>query len=182
MIINHQILKYREIIINRKIKRHLHLIAFSLVIGLSLNAQSNSYSEVYNTLKKNDSLIFDRAFNNCELQYFDQFITNDFEFYHDIAGITKSKQQFIETIKDGVCKTGSSTKSTRELSEGSLEVFLLKNNGKIYGALQNGIHKFYETTNGHKVAGSTAKFSHLWVLEKGNWVLKRVLSYHHQMK
>ena len=89
---------------------------------------------------------------------------------------------FIQTIKDGVCKSGSSTKSTRELVEGSLEVFLLKNNGNIYGALQNGIHKFYETTNDNKVAGSTAKFSHLWLIENGKWVLKRVFSYDHQMK
>jgi hypothetical protein len=164
------------------LKQYLTLFLFFFGIGLSLNAQSDSYSEVYNTLKANDSLIFDRSFNKCELQYLDQLIPNDIEFYHDIAGIIDSKQQFIQIIKDGVCRPNSTIKPTRELVDGSLEVFILKSNGEIYGALQNGIHKFYETTNGNKVAGSTAKFSHLWILENGNWFLKRVISFDHQMK
>jgi hypothetical protein len=159
-------------------KQYLFLFFFG--IGFSINAQT--YSEVYKTLKANDSLIFERSFNKCELQYLDQLISDDFEFYHDTAGITNSKELFIQTMKDGVCKSNSATKPTRELVEGSIEVFLLKHNGKIYGALQKGIHHFFETTNGHKVAGSAAKFSHLWLLENDKWFLKRVISFDHQMK
>lgn len=147
----------------------------------NLNAQVSTDSEVYKTLKANDSLIFERSFNNCELQYLEQFIAEDFEFYHDIAGVTNSKEQFIQTMTKGICNPNNTTKSTRELVEGSLDVFLLKENGELYGALQNGVHKFYETTNGNKIAGSTAKFSHLWILENGKWFLKRVISYNHIM-
>lgn len=147
----------------------------------NLNAQVSTDSEVYKTLKANDSLIFERSFNNCELQYLKQFIAEDFEFYHDIAGVTNSKEQFIQTMTKGICNPNNTTKSTRELVEGSLDVFLLKENGELYGALQNGVHKFYETTNGNKIAGSTAKFSHLWILENGKWFLKRVISYNHIM-
>jgi hypothetical protein len=151
-------------------------------MSLSLNAQSNTYEDIYNTLKANDSLIFKRSFNKCELQHLEQLIPEDFEFYHDIAGVINSKKAFIDVMKNGICNPNNTTKSTRELVEDSLEVFLLKNNGTVYGALQNGIHKFFETTNGNTVAGSTAKFSHLWILENDKWVLKRVISYDHQMK
>lgn len=147
----------------------------------NLNAQVATNSEVYKILKAKDSLIFERAFNNCEIQYLEQLIAEDFEFYHDIAGITNSKTQFIQTMYEGVCNPNNTTKSTRELIEDSLEVFLLKKNGQIYGALQNGIHKFYETTNGNKVIGSTAKFSHLWIIENGEWLLNRVISFDHNM-
>lgn len=161
-------------------KQYLHLILFFFGIGLSLNAQSNEYSEVYNTLKANDSLIFERAFNHCELQHLEYLIPEDFEFYHDKGGILDSKEAFIKVMQDGICNSNNTTKSTRELV-GNLEVFPLYNNGKLYGALQNGIHKFFETTNGNKVAGSTAKFSHLWILENDKWYLKRVISFDHQM-
>ncbi|MFD2916017.1 nuclear transport factor 2 family protein [Psychroserpens luteus] len=161
-------------------KQYLHLILFFFGIGFSLSAQSNEYSEVYNTLKANDSLIFERAFNHCELQHLEYLIPEDFEFYHDKAGILDSKEAFIKVMQDGICNSNNTTKSTRELV-GNLEMFPLYNNGKLYGALQNGIHKFFETTNGNKVSGSTAKFSHLWILENDKWYLKRVISFDHQM-
>lgn len=145
----------------------------------NLNAQSASDSEVYKTLKANDSLLFERSFNKCETQYLERLISEDFEFYHDISGIENSKSDFIKTMQNGICNPNNATRSRRELVEGSLEVYPLKRNGKIYGALQNGIHKFYETTNGEEVAGSTAKFSHLWIIENGVWYLKRVISYNH---
>jgi hypothetical protein len=66
-------------------------------------------------------------------------------------------------MKDGICDSNNTTKSSRELV-GELQVFPLYSDGKLYGALQNDIHNFHETTNRNKVAGSTAKFSHLWLL------------------
>nr|WP_321247643.1 nuclear transport factor 2 family protein [uncultured Psychroserpens sp.] len=163
-------------------KQSINFFLLFFGIGFSLNAQTDSYSEVYKILKANDSLIFERSFNHCELQHLDQLIPEDFEFYHDKGGLIDSKETFINGMKNGICNPSNTTKSTRELVEGSLEVFLLKNNGKLYGALQNGIHKFFETTNGNKVAGSIAKFSHLWILENDKWVLKRVISYDHNMQ
>jgi hypothetical protein len=64
-------------------KQYLTLFLFLFGIGLSLNAQTDSYSEVYKTLKANDSLLFQHSLNKCELQYLDQLISDDFEFYHD---------------------------------------------------------------------------------------------------
>ncbi|MEY8848408.1 nuclear transport factor 2 family protein [Psychroserpens sp. XS_ASV72] len=147
----------------------------------NLNAQSALDSEVYKTLKSKDSLLFECAFNKCETQYLEELVSEDFEFYHDIAGLEASKSGFIATMKKGICNAHNKTKSRRELVDGSLEVYPLKRNGEVYGALQNGIHRFYETINGKEVAGSIAKFSHLWIIENGKWYLKRVISYDHQM-
>lgn len=157
-------------------------IVFFGTIAVSNTTQTEEHSEVYKTLKANDSLLFDRSFNKCETQYLDLLIAEDFEFYHDIGGVESSKEGFIKTMKNGICNPKNTTTSRRELVPGSLEVFPLKNNGEIYGALQNGIHKFFETNNGKEVAGSIAKFSHLWLLEDGKWLLKRVISYDHQMQ
>lgn len=102
--------------------------------------------------------------------------------YDDKSGVQESKEAFIKVMQNGICNPNNTTKSRRELVDGSLAVFPLKNNGQLYGALQNGTHKFFETTNGKEITGSVAKFSHLWILENGQWFLKRVISFDHQMQ
>lgn len=155
------------------------LTCIMLVVStLSIHGQT-TFSEVYETLKANDSLLFDRAFNNCETHYLEQLISENFEFYHDQSGVINSKSDFINVMKTGICNPNNTTKSRRELV-GKLEVFALYNNGTLYGALQNGTHKFFENTQGKEVAGSIAKFSHLWILEHKTWTLKRVISFDHQ--
>ena len=65
-----------------------------------------------------------------------------------------------------------------------MEVFPLctDNKQKLYGAIQNGIHDFYQQEKGEKARKTnTAKFTHLWIIEDGDWKLKRVLSYDHQI-
>ncbi|WP_204346509.1 nuclear transport factor 2 family protein [Psychroserpens algicola] len=161
------------------------LIMLTLIVGTMATGSktpTQEHTKIYKVLKVQDSLLFERSFNKCETQYLQQLIAEDFEFYHDIGGIETTKEGFIKTMKNGVCNPKNQTKSRRELVKGSLEVFPLKNNGEVYGALQNGIHKFYETTNGKEVAGSIAKFSHLWILDNDTWLLKRVISYDHQMQ
>lgn len=49
------------------------------------------------------------------------------------------------------------------------------------GAIQVGIHKFYETIAGKSERyASSAKFTHVWVLENGQWKLTKSLSYDHR--
>jgi len=161
-------------------RRSLIFICAFIFFG-TISAQVEVQSELYKTLKTNDSLIFDVGFNTCNLSAFENLLTEDFEFYHDKGGITDSKNAFIQTFKNGICKSPK-FKSRRELVDGSLEVYPLFNNGVLYGALQKGVHRFFESANGQpETAGSTAKFTHLWLKEGSQWILKRVLSYDHQM-
>jgi len=150
---------------------------------MSLVAQEVKDSELYKTLKQNDSLLFNEGFNKCDIKQFEKLIAEDFEFYHDKAGIMESKEVFMKATKNGLCNVLNTTKSRRELINGSLEVFPLYNQGALYGAIQKGEHKFFEKQVGEKEQeGSIAKFTHLWIKTDNKWQIKRVLSYDHKIE
>lgn len=153
-----------------------------LCISSTLFGQVSKTSELYKTLKQNDSLMFEVGFNRCDLAPFEQLLSADLEFYHDKGGILNSKAEFIETMKNGICKSDDFV-ARRVLLENTLEVYPLYNNGIIYGAIQQGVHQFYEKPKGRpETTGSIAKFTHLWLLKNEQWVLKRILSYDHRME
>lgn len=155
----------------------LHILVFGTVT--TIFAQTQNESELYKTIQKQDSLLFAIGFNRCDISQFENLLSEDFEFYHDELGITKSKSVFISNIKNQLCKLNY--KPERVLERSSLEVFPLMNNNTLYGAVQSGIHRFYaKEANKEKYLTSTAKFTHIWLLEKGKWFLNRVISYNHQ--
>lgn len=141
--------------------------------------KSVEHQAIFKQLKTNDSLLFEVGFNKCDISQIEKLTSKDFELYHDQAGITDSKEAFMESVK-GLCTMNY--RATRELDENSLEVHLLKNNGQVYGAIQTGKHQFYaEEENKPKYLTSTAEFMHLWIKEEGQWKFKRVLSYNHEV-
>lgn len=141
------------------------------------NAQVEKSSNLYKILKFKDSIIFERTFNNCEIDKLEPIIAQDFEFYHDVAGI-QNREEFIKAIKNNICTNPGNYK--RNLVKGSLDVYPLKNNGVLYGAIQRGKHTFQEKTNNILKTVGIANFTHLWILENNQWKLKRVLSFNHQ--
>ncbi len=146
--------------------------------GQNLSGYDDQRLEIFHQLKQADSLLFDLGFNQCDTAQLRILVSDDLEFYHDQSGLMTSKEIFIKGIA-GLCHMNY--KPTRELDESSLEVHLLKNNGQLYGAIQKGEHAFYGEEEGKpKYLTSTAKFTHVWILEEGAWRLKRVLSYDHQ--
>ena len=158
------------------------------IIGLLINsdiafAQVNKNSELFKTLKSNDSILFKVGFNKCEIEKSAKLMFDDLEFYHDKSGITNSKAEFISVMKNGLCKPNNTEKPYRFLVEGSLEVFPLYNNDTLYGALQNGKHFFSpDKTMTYEKSNNYALFSHLWILENNVWKIKRVISYNHVSK
>jgi hypothetical protein len=149
------------------------IISFFTVV---LNAQVEKTSDLYKILQSKDSILFEHAFNKCEVKKLEPLIAKNFEFYHDITGI-QNRKQFINAIKNNVCKNPENNK--RNLVFGTLEVFPLKNNGILYGAIQHGKHTFQEKQNGVFKTVGIADFTHVWILEKNQWKLKRVLSFNH---
>lgn len=142
------------------------------------SAQVARSSELYKTIFSKDSLLFDVGFNTCDISQFEKLVSENFEFYHDKGGITSGKPAFIQSIRNNICN--GSYKATRRLVPGSMEVFPLYNNGQLYGAIQNARHRFSESTD--KIPEhptSTARFTHLWLLENGEWKLIRSLSFDH---
>ncbi|MEM6738068.1 MAG: nuclear transport factor 2 family protein, partial [Bacteroidota bacterium] len=87
-----------------------------VVISNKVAGQVAVTSGVYKELKSKDSLLFTVGFNKCELNQFEDLLSEDFEFYHDKVGIDKSKASFINSIKNGLCGTGENS-TRRELIE-----------------------------------------------------------------
>lgn len=144
-------------------------------VTLSLNnsfAQVSHDSELFQILKEKDSLMFEIGFNQCDLSQFEKLLPEKFEFYHDKDGIITSKDVFIKTFQENLCSSGNNI-TKRILVEGSMEIFALYDEKQLYGAMQIGVHQFGNTT---------AKFTHLWLKEKGQWVPSRMISYDHKMK
>ena len=139
--------------------------------------QVHKTSDLFNSLKSKDSIIFESAFNTCELEKLEPIIAKNFEFYHDIAGI-QNREEFIAAVKKNICSTPGA--SRRRLIKNSLTVFELKNNNKLYGAIQKGKHTFQQKIDGKMKTVGIADFTHVWILENTHWKLKRVLSYNHQ--
>lgn len=159
-------------------KKHFILIPLFLLTILA-NAQVEKSSELYKTIKEKDSLLFNIGFNNCDIIQFKNLVSDNFEFYHDQSGITKSKSEFIQSIENGLCKLDYKPK--RVIDEKSLDIFPLNNNGVLYGAIQTGEHSFYAIEkNKTEYLTSNAKFTHLWILEKGKWKFTKGLSYNHR--
>lgn len=148
------------------------------------NAQVEQNSAVFKALRTADAKLFGEGFNNCDVALFSSLIAEDFEFYHDRSGITDNKKAFVESFENGLCnaenRARNGYRSTRELVAGTLQVFPLFRDGELYGAIQNGRHRFFEETSAtRRHLASTARFTHLWRLENGVWKLARSLSFDH---
>jgi hypothetical protein len=165
--------------------QYLPILIFLLLLGFitPVKAQISDGSELFQTLKRNDSLLFNVGFNACDLDQLKNLTTEDLEFYHDKAGVLNSNEAFINVMANGICKKDNPYKSRREMVEGSLKVYPLYENGILYGAIQNGEHQFYEQADQKaETLNSSANFSHLWILEANQWKIKRIYSFNHQSK
>jgi Domain of unknown function (DUF4440) len=159
-------------------RQFLPILIFLFSIN-SANGQVAKNAELFLALKKQDSIFFERSFNLCDLEYLNKAIHKDLIFYHDQSGI-QNRDVFIENTRKYIC-SDPNKKPIRKVVEESLEVFPMYNSGVLYGAIQNGIHDFYiREKNKADAHTSRAKFTHLYLLENGIWLLKEVLRYDHK--
>lgn len=159
-----------------RIKFRLTIVIITLT-SLSRTCFSQQSSELHNEIAKMDSLYFS-AQNECNLEKYASFLSEDFEFFHDKGGFTASKD---DEIKGMVIFCGKEQRTRqplrREMIEGSLNVYPMDN----YGALEFCDHIFYLQINDgtEKVVGK-GKMTALWKLINNEWKLTRVISYDHQ--
>ncbi len=88
-----------------------------------LSASQNANDTLFSVLKYKDSLLFNVGFNHCNTSIFENLLSDNFEFYHDEAGATLSKEKFIADFKQNVC--GLNYKAKRVLDPASLSVYPL---------------------------------------------------------
>ena len=154
------------------------LLFVTLFTQLSI-ARNEVSEQFFSQFVELDRLIFEESFNKCNTEVLPPIISTDFEFYHDVAGV-QNKSEFLKAIKDNIC-SNPDNKPIRKLAPKSMEIFSLKKDGIIYGAIQRGVHEFYIKEKGKKLYKTgIAKFTHLWLLNDEKWQLKRVLSFDHQ--
>jgi len=156
----------------------LFLILFMSII----KAQTEKTDPLYTTIMAKDSLFFSAGYNTCNIQQMESLLSDKFEFYHDKGGF-EDRKNFIIDFKNGLCKSPETYQIKRVLVDKSTEIYPMYKDGKIYAAIQNGNHLFYEKMGNHveKLVGE-AKFTHLWMLENAEWKLRNSLSFNHHPK
>jgi hypothetical protein len=116
---------------------------------------------------KMDSLLFKEAFNKCNLEIFENIISDDIEFYDDRSGLNTSKQKEINSFKDKCSKPFTIKRKLNSIFIDKLGDF---------GAIQTGIHTFL--VDDKEV--QKAKFVTIWEHKNGKWFVKRAISYEHK--
>lgn len=155
------------------------LFAIGLMISCISSSMCQEEGSLFDILQEKDSLIFSQGFNHCDTTLMRDLLSEDLESFHDQSGILPSKEVMIQMI-GSLCDMPY--KATRSLKENSLEVFPLYAGGELYGAIQTGVHEFYgEEADKPKYLTSTARFTHVWLIEDGAWKLNTILSYDHVM-
>ena len=150
------------------------LLLFVILASSQLYGQTDK--ELFTKLAQLDSSFF-VSFNNCDLETYGSFLSEDYEFYHDKQGMTKSRDAELESMKVFCGEQRERQQLRRELIPGSLKVFPMNK----YGAIATGEHKFYLIINEQTRKSVTkAKFTTLWKFEDEAWKMTRTISYDHQ--
>jgi ketosteroid isomerase-like protein len=126
-----------------------------------------SDKKLFDEIKAMDKVFFD-AYNTCDLEKQASIYSDKIEFFHDKGGLMTSKKELIEATERNICG-----KVTRELIDGSIEVYPINN----YGAVQIGLHKFHNNQEPN-AESIPSKFITMWHHENGNWKMTKVISLH----
>lgn len=128
---------------------------------------SPSDKALYDEIVALDKKYFD-AYNNCDMETQAALYAEEIEFYHDNAGLNTSKESILEAIKNNICG-----KVTRELVEGSIEVYPIPG----HGAFAMGLHKFHNNQEPDAIP-TPSRFMMVWKKEENTWKITRVISLH----
>jgi CubicO group peptidase (beta-lactamase class C family) len=151
-----------------------------LLSSLGAQAQVSETSDLYSQILHADSVLFERGFNECDQGALNEIISDDLTFFHDQNGITLSKKLFLAGFNESIC-SNPNRKPIRKLVNGSMKVFPLNNEGKLYGAIQTANHEFFIREPGKELYKTNIGLvTNVWVLAQGRWQLRSSLSYDHQ--
>ena len=154
--------------------RVLHCLLPALLLASTV-ARAAPPDDLAATVAALDAAAFD-AFNHCEapgqLDRYASFFAPDVEFYHDLGGVTWTRDDMIAQTKQNVCG-----KFQRELVPGTLKVWPIKD----FGALARGEHRFchYKPDGTTHPCEGQAEFTLLWKHQGNAWIITRAFSYGH---
>lgn len=81
----------------------IHTLYFVVLLSSGITAQVSNESELFKSLKVNDSILFELGFNQCKIEATASLIDENLEFYHDQGGITMGKEPFLTSLKKNIC-------------------------------------------------------------------------------
>ena len=155
--------------------RALHCLLVATALAGTGIARAAPPEDLAATIGALDTAAFE-AFNDCaapgKLDRYASFFATDVEFYHDLGGVTWTRDAMIAQTRENVCG-----KFQRELVPGTLKVWPIKG----YGALAHGEHRFCHYKPGgttHPCEGQ-AEFTILWRQQGDQWQITRAFSYGH---
>lgn len=123
--------------------------------------------ELYDTIIRLDSIYWN-AYNTCDMKTQEIMYSDSLEFFHDRGGVTTSKQEVLNAIRNNICG-----KVTRQAVPGSIEIYPIKN----FGAVEMGLHKFYNNQEPN-AESRPGRFIIVWQHKDNAWKMKRVISLH----
>ncbi|NJM90680.1 MAG: nuclear transport factor 2 family protein, partial [Hydrococcus sp. RU_2_2] len=149
-----------------------------IIIGNQLFGQTTTASDekiLFGQIINADSAFF-QSLNNCDLKTYESFLTDDFEFYHDKGGLTKSRESEMKSMTSFCGEQRQRQKLRRELIRESVEINPIKN----FGAVETGRHRFFLVIDDKtEKLIEEAKFTNIWLNQTTGWKLSRVISYDH---
>lgn len=141
-------------------------LSFRPIEDLRMDAfQENT--TLYDDIVEMDRIYF-TAYNNCDMATQAEIYDEDIEFYHDKGGLSTSKAELLESLEKNICG-----KVTRELVEGSIEVYPIAG----FGAVEIGMHKFHNNQEPDAIP-KPSKFITIWRQEDDSYKISRVISLH----
>jgi Domain of unknown function (DUF4440) len=121
-----------------------------------------------NRVRAFDTAFFN-AFNTCDMATLERMVSPDLEFFHDLAGTSRTSSAFLASVKANVCG-----KFSRALVPKTFEAWPLGKEGAIY----SGSHQFCHA--GKIGCQGEGRFLHVLEEHKGQLRLLRVVSYDHR--
>lgn len=117
---------------------------------------------------------FWKAFDSCDAAAMAGYFTPDAEFYHDVTGLTSTRERVTASMMTGPCSNPPDQRLRREVVPGT-ERFDMLAGGY---AMLSGQQRFFAGTD--RSRNSIAGYVEIWQKADAGWQMKRVVSYAHQ--
>lgn len=129
------------------------------------------HAELVEQIRSADRRIFE-GYENCDLQLYGTFLSDDLEFYQDNIGF-RNRNQILTSMRNR-CNEG--IRQRRQLDNNTLIV----NAVPPCEAVEAGIQEIYSVQqDGSEHLDATVRFTQIWTKKTGHWQLTRIISFDH---
>ncbi|MBB4659508.1 serine hydrolase [Parvularcula dongshanensis] len=150
-----------------------------ILLAAAALLQTLSEADLRDQILTADNVLFERAFNACDLEALHDILLPDAEMIHDQSGMNRGREAFMRPVRENICNGGPKKPIRRRIYE-STEIYPLYQDGQLYGAIQRGQHEFFLREEGQPLLlTNRARYSTVWLLTDNGWKLKTALSWDH---